>query len=132
MREVLDTRFLIECFVPGEPSLVERASERIRNLRRAGSGIIPTIALAEFFYQVCRRAGRKRAEQCAESLISSGLSLFPLTPRTATLAGSLRCELRDVPMADCIIAATALQVRGKIISDDPHFKRFKKVKVDWI
>jgi len=132
MREILDTRFLLECFFTREPVTVERAREKLRDLRRSGSGIIPTIALAEFCYHVCQRAGRRRAEQSVESLVSSGLFLFPLTPRVATLAGSLRCELRDVPMADCIIAATAIQARGKVISDDPHFKRFKKVKAEWI
>jgi len=132
MREILDTRFLLECFFSRDPVMVERAREKLRNLRRAGSGIIPTIALAEFCYSVCQRAGRKSAEQGVESLVSSGLFLFPLTPRTATLAGTLRCELRDVPLADCIIAATAIQARGKVISDDPHFKRFKKVKAEWI
>ncbi len=132
MREVLDTRFLIEHFFSDDPETVEKARGRLRNLRRTGSGVIPTIALAEFFCRVCERAGRKRAEQCAESLLASGLSVFPLTPRTATLAGGLRCKLRDVPMADCIIAATAIQVRGKVVSDDPHFKRFRQVKVEWI
>jgi len=132
VREILDTRFLIEYFASADTAVIERAREKLRNLRRTGSGIIPAMALAEFFCHVCQRAGRKRAEQATESLVSSGLFIFPLSPQIAVLAGSLRCEHRDVPMADCIIAATAIQTRGKVISDDPHFKRLGRVKVDWI
>ena len=132
MREILDTRFLLEHFVSSDAAVLEKTRMKLRELRRAGKGVIPTVVLAEFLDQVCERAGRKEAEEKVESLLVSGLSTYPLTPQIAIVAGGLRCTHRGVPMADCIIAATAIHLNGKVVSDDPHFKQIRQVKCAWI
>lgn len=43
-----------------------------------------------------------------------------------------KCRYRDVPVGDCIIAATATIKRSKVLSDDPHFDAIKEVKGVWI
>ena len=132
MKEIVDTRFLVEHFVSADPNLVERARERMREIRRTKRGVLPTIALAEFFAQVCRHGGQAKARTLVRALLSSGIPLQPLTTSIALAAGAYRCSNPDVPLADCIIAATAAEHRGLVISDDPHFRRLAKVRVDWI
>ena len=132
MKEILDTRFLITHFFSDDARVVERARSRMRDLRRTGNGVLPTLVLTEFFDQVCRHAGSKEASQKCEALMMSGLEIHTLTPETAFAAGKIRCAHRDVPIADCVIAATAEVLHGRVISDDPHFERIRGARVAWL
>ncbi len=104
----------------------------MRDLRRTGDGVLPTLVLTEFFDQVCRHAGSKEAIQKSEALVASGLDVHPLTSEIALAAGKLRCTHRDVPIADCVIAATAEALRGRVVTDDRHFRRIRGVRVAWL
>ena len=132
MKEILDTRFFIEHFFSSDAEVLERTRKRIRDLRRRGDGVVPVIVVAEFVDQACRRAGRREAREKAEAILQSGLAIEPLRPAVALAAGALRCSHRGVPMADCVIAATADEVRGRVVSDDPHFRQLKGVRVAWL
>ena len=37
-----------------------------------------------------------------------------------------------VPMADSIIAATALQLKALCITNDPHFLKMKELRTRWV
>ena len=132
MKEILDTRFLITHFFSDEPRVLEAARDRLRNLRRTGNGVLPTLVLAELFDQVCRHAGSKEAAEKCEALVASGLDIRELTAEIALAAGMIRCSHRDVPIADCIIAATAIHLGGRVVTDDPHFRRVKGLRTTWI
>lgn len=132
MKEILDTRFLFEHFVSVEPAIREKTISKLRELRRHGNGILPSVVLAELCDHICRRAGPREARRVADSLLVSGLTIHSLTPAIAIIAGGLRCSHRDIPLADCIIAATAINVGGRVVTNDPHFNRFKQLKVTWI
>ena len=132
MKEVLDTRFLLTHFFSDQPLVLERARSRLRDLRRNGNGVLPTLVLTEFFDQVCRHAGSRQATQKCEALLMSGLDIHSLTPDIALAAGKIRCTNRDVPVADCIIAATAATLDGRVVSDDPHFARIRGIRVAWL
>ncbi len=132
MREVLDTRFFIAHLVEGDPRVHDRTRAKLRDLRRRGDGVVPTIVVAEFFDQACRRAGRRDATRMCDAILASGLDVRPLTAAVARAAGALRCGNRDIPLADCVIAATAAQLGGKVISDDPHFRELRGVSVAWL
>ena len=132
MKEVLDTRFLLTHFFSDQPRVLERARSRFRDLRRNDNGVLPTLVLAEFFDQVCRHAGSREATQKCEALQMSGLDIYPLTPEIALAAGKIRCSNRDVPIADCVIAATAATLDGRVVTDDPHFSKLKGLRTVWI
>ena len=132
MKEILDTRFFFEHFASSEPATREKTRNKLRELRRNGDGILPTVVLAELVDHTCRRAGRNEARQVSESLLVSGLLIHSLTPAIAVIAGGLKCSHRDVPLADCVIAATAINAGGKVVTNDPHFMRFKQIKLTWI
>lgn len=132
MKEVLDTRFFIAHLVEADPRVHDRTRAKLRDLRRRGDGVVPAIVVAEFFDQVCRRAGRRAATRMCDAILASGLDVRPLTAAVARAAGALRCGTRDIPLADCVIAATAAQLGGKVISDDPHFHELRGVSVAWL
>ena len=132
MKEVLDTRFLLTHFFSDQPRVLERARSRLRDLRRNGNGVLPTLVLTEFFDQVCRHAGSREAAQKCEALLVSGLDIHSLTPEIALAAGKIRCNHRDTPIADCIIAATATTLDGRVVTDDPHFSKVKGLRTVWI
>ncbi len=72
------------------------------------------------------------AESRYQALIQSGIEIQNLTPSIAQQAGLFKCQYKNLPMGDCIIAATALTNHAKIISDDPHFDNIKETKRAWI
>jgi predicted nucleic acid-binding protein len=131
LKEVLDTRFLIELFFSADAQALERARVKLRDLRRRREGVVPTLVLVEFFDQACRRAGKRKASEACDAILASGLESGPLTPAIARTAGGLRCRHRTVPIADCVVAATAAELDGRVVSDDPHFGELG-VRVAWL
>ena len=132
MIEVLDTRFFVEHFFSTDPAVHEKTRDRIRDLRRRREGIVPLVVVAELVDQACRFAGRREAEQKAEGVLGSGLEIHPMDPATAIAAGALRCSHRRVPLADCIVAAVADRLGGRVVSDDRHFREIKGIRVAWL
>ncbi|HYU07295.1 MAG TPA: PIN domain-containing protein [Thermoplasmata archaeon] len=47
-------------------------------------------------------------------------------------AGLLKCMHRDLPMADCVIAATALRMGGRVVTNDLRFAKVKGVRTTGI
>jgi len=60
------------------------------------------------------------------SIIASGLKIESLNPSIAKDAGILKSAYKQVPLADCIIASTAIKNQARIISDDSHFELYKR------
>ena len=95
-------------------------------------GILPTIVIAEMVQIACGRLGKDMAESLFQALIQSGLEIQSLTPQIAQQAGLNKCAHKNLPMGDCIIAATAQINHARILSDDPHFDCLKEIKRVWI
>ena len=132
MKEVLDTRFLLVYSFADTTDLRERARRKMEAVRRSREGVLPTAAISEFFTEVCRRAGKREAQRHVASLLAAGLHVQTLTPAIAIAAGGHRCGHRGIPLADCLIAATAQELRGRVVSDDPHFREIPGVRVTWM
>jgi len=132
MKEILDTRFLLVHAFTDTSDMRDRARRKMEDVRRTREGVLPTVVISEFFSHVCRRAGKREAERHVTSLLAAGLRIEPLTPTIAVAAGGHRCAHWDVPLADCLIAATALELHGRVVSDDPHFRRIPGVQATWI
>ena len=132
MREVVDTRFLIEHLYSDQTETRRRTSEKLRELTKRKEGLLPTIVIGETVQMICEKIGKEEAEICYLSLIRSGLEIEDLNQNIAKEAGLLKCRHRNIPMGDCIIAATATINRAKVLSDDPHFDAIKEIKRTWI
>jgi len=132
LKEVLDTRFLSEYFYSNKIESRKRTTRKLKELISKNEGILPTIVLAEIIQITCEKRGKDMAESRYEALTQSGLQIQNLTPPIAKNAGLLKCQYKNVPIGDCIIAATAIQNHARILSDDPHFDAVKEAKCIWI
>lgn len=132
MKFVLDTRFLAEYFYTVDTRLRHEASQKLDELSRDKDGIIPTIVVCELIKLICSDEGKERSEMIYSSLVKSGLKIESLTPSIAKEAGLLKSVHRNVPVGDCIIAATAIKNQARIISDDRHFDEIEGTKRVWL
>jgi len=88
--------------------------------------------IGEAVQTVCEQIDKDEAEVCYANLTQSGLKIQNLTSAIAKEAGLLRSKYRNVPMGDCIIAATAMANQASVLSDDPHFDAIHETKRSWI
>lgn len=101
-------------------------------LTQSGNGIIPTIVVCETIQLICSREGKEKAEMIYLSIVSSGIKMENLNPSIAKEAGILKSTYKQIPLADCIIASTAIKNQARIISDDTHFDFIKETKRTWL
>lgn len=132
MKEVVDTRFLIEHYHSDQTETKRKTSRKLKELTKQKEGLLPTIVISETLRVVCEKIGKEEADTCYLSLIGSGLQIQDLDQEIAKEAGLLKCRHRDIPMGDCIIAATATTKKAKVLSDDSHYDKIKEVKRTWI
>jgi predicted nucleic acid-binding protein len=132
LKEVLDTRFLRECFYPTQNVTNQKLSRKLQMLINENEGILPTIVIAEITQITCALRGKDMAQSRYQALIQSGLEIQNLTPEIAQQAGIYKCQYSNLPMGDCIIAATAIVNHARILSDDPHFDVIRETKRIWL
>jgi predicted nucleic acid-binding protein len=132
LKEVLDSRFLLEFFYFQDPTIQQKANLKMKNITQTANGIIPTIVILETIQFIHSREGKAAAERVYLAIISSGLKIEGLGASIAKEAGILKSLHQNVPVGDCIIAATAIKNQAKIISDDPHFDAIKETKRTWL
>jgi len=129
---VLDSRFLTEYFYSSSVDVKLKTTRRLKELIGRGEGILPTIVISETVQVLCQRVGREEAEICYATVINSGLLIQNLTPNIAKSAGFIKSQHQNVPMGDCIIAATAQQCQARVLSDDAHFDLIEGLKRAWL
>ena len=132
MKEVIDTRFLREYFYSTNVDTKGKIDRKLKSLIAKNEGILPTIVIAEIIQITCEVRGKDMAGTRYQALIRSGLEIQNLTPSIAQQAGLYKCQYKNLPMGDCIIAATALLSHARIISDDTHFDCITETKRIWI
>jgi predicted nucleic acid-binding protein len=132
LKIVLDSRFIMEYFYSDKTEAKQKASKKLKDLIQRKEGILPTIVISETIQTICEKIGKEEAEICYANLTESGLNIQTLTSQIAKQAGLLRSKYRNIPMGDCIIAATAIANQATILSDDPHFDAIQETKRSWI
>jgi predicted nucleic acid-binding protein len=132
LKEVVDTRFLVEHFYSNQIETKRKTAARLRELIENREGLLPTIVICEVVRVTCEKRGKEEAETRHLSLIRSGLQILELNQDIAKEAGLLKCRYENVALGDCIIAATAILNKARVLSDDQHFDEIKEVKRGWI
>ena len=130
-----DTTFFTLHYFSSEETVLSKTKKILINIRKLGNeGLLPTIVLGEFYVLTRKKAGRDIAEKYFNELANSGLRIIDLTKDIAKQAGVLRHKYKEkIPWGDCIIAATAFLNKTEILlTEDPHFKLLKEVKVETI
>jgi predicted nucleic acid-binding protein len=132
LKIVLDSRFVIEFLFSDKNEIKQKATKKLKDLIQRKEGILPTIVICETVQTICEKIGKEEAEICYVNLTQSGLKIQSLTSSIAKQAGLLRSKYSNIPMGDCIIAATAIINQAAILSDDPHFDPIEETKRSWI
>jgi len=132
LKQVLDTRFLVEYHYSQDPAIRKKTLQKLKELTQNSNGIIPTIVILETIQLIAQREGKENAEMVYLWLTTIGLKIESLSPSIAKDAGILKSLYRHLPVGDCIIAATAIKNQAKIITDDPHFDTIKEAKRTWL
>jgi predicted nucleic acid-binding protein len=132
LKHVLDSRFLIEYYYSQNLDTKQKANQKMRELIKNRTGIIPTIVICETIQLIYSREGKEKADMIYLSIVSSGIKIENLSPNTAKDAGILKSTYKHIPIGDCIIAATAINNQARILSDDPHFDLMKETKRTWL
>ena len=132
MKEILDSTFLVTHYTTDDEQILSRTRAKLAALRRERRGVLPSVVVAEVTNAVCREGGREKALAQLGALEHAGLEVMPLDIGLARDAGLLKCVHRDVPMADCVIAVTALRLGGRVVTNDPHFSKVKGLRTTWI
>jgi predicted nucleic acid-binding protein len=135
LRAILDTRFYFSYYNP-ESRKVAAWSKRIiqRALRGEFKVASSTITIAELYGTMGRMVGTDAVKLRVTSIKASNIPFLPVTEDIAHLAGRIILETpRRIPLADAIIAATALiNAGGLVVTDDEHFQLVKDVKTSWL
>lgn len=128
----VDTRFFLTHFLAETDEIRKRTTARMREIQRE-SAIVPTIVLHEVYKFEYETLGRETAETRVDSILKANIRIVDLDPKIAIGSARLRCKYKELPTADSIIAATAMELRSRrVLSDDPHFRKIAEIQTEWI
>ena len=130
MRACLDTRFYFTHYGQETPSWTRRVVEAGR---LPGSGLVSsTITITELISVMTPSVGLDAVHLRVDSAKDAGIRFIPPSEEIAHQAGEILLKEKDLPIADAIIAATAMAyTQGRVYTDDPHFKKIPGIRVIW-
>jgi len=131
---ILDTRFIFSLLAPESEEVARWARSTILKAEAKKLGLGCSVISATEFYVVTKRM--LRAEEVATRLYSLealGIRFLDVNKKISEIAGMIGRGSDGIPIADTLIAATAIsQAGGKVLSDDAHFSRIKGIKQHWL
>jgi len=128
----VDTRFFLTHYLADTDQLKQKTSQKMTGLQRE-TAIVPTIVLHEIYKFMFENVGKDVAQLRVNSILASRFRIVDLTTKIALMSAHLRCQYRDLPTADSIVAATSIETKSKrVLSDDPHFKEIHEIRSEWL
>lgn len=128
---LIDTTIWVHVFSQSRRSRTKKIQQFFQTLPPETKLVTTGIILAEFI----RGLGRGKKEKIAREILER-YEYLPGRKEIYILAGELARELDrkglKTPLPDCLIAATTTSYRATLVSDDPHFKRFGRLKLKFI
>ena len=126
-RVVYDTRLISAVYYPSD----DDEASRIRNeLTSNLSRYVSSVTVYELYKLSLESEGRDTADLRIE-LLRRDFSITNLDWKIAKQAALLWKKYR-VPMADAVIAATAIQLRATCVTNDPHFAKIREIRSRWV
>ncbi|MBI5253097.1 MAG: PIN domain-containing protein [Euryarchaeota archaeon] len=120
MSYTFDTKALM-AFFNGEAG-AEKVEALLKEVDSgAAEGFISSVTLTEIYYLYFRRFGAKAAEDRIEQVKYSNLKIIAINDSIAINAGKYKAE-KKIPIADALIAASALAAKSKVVTADEHFE----------
>jgi len=125
----LDTRVYMVHFAE-KPAWTGRIVDAARLPR--SMVVSSTVTITELVYLMTPKLGLETLHLRIGSARQSRVRFLPVSEEIAERAGGIVLENRNVPLADSIIAATALvHTRGRVCTDDPHFASIPGIQPFW-
>jgi len=126
---------VIDTYAWVEYLLGSKAGVKARSYVEGGSALTPSIVLCELRRWYLREieAGRRsqREMQTHFAYIESTTEVVPLDGSLALQAGEtdflMKKRVKDWPMADSIIYATAKTRSAQLVTGDPHFETLEDI-----
>jgi predicted nucleic acid-binding protein len=125
----LDTRFYF-AYVDESQSWTRKIVDQTRH---AGSKVVSsTVSIAELLRFMGADVGVETTKLRIVSMKSAGIMFVPVSEEISSMAGELALRDRELPLADALIAVTALEeTHGRLYTDDPHFKQIPGIQTVW-
>jgi len=130
MSETLyDTRFLVEAYFTKDLEAkkglkIELEDHKLR--------FISAITIYEVYRLSLKNEGRTVAK-IRRAAIERDFEVIDIDSNVAAQAAEIKtAQGRDYPLADALIAATAVLRKLTCFTDDPHIRRTPNVKTRWI
>jgi predicted nucleic acid-binding protein len=125
-RSVYDTRFFFDYFYSPDKAATQALKA---SLQKINEKIVSAITIHELHRLNLKKLDKESAK-LRSTFIRNEFKVFPIDYETA-VAGAELCNKYRIPLADSIIAATALREGCPVVSDDPHFKSIPSLKTTW-
>ena len=125
-KAVYDTRFFIDLFYSSDPTILRQLKEE---LRLYSQRLVSAVTIYEVHRINQSREGKIVATLRSET-IQRDFTVIPLDYSISIHAAQIGEQYRT-PLADSVIAATALNHNAPIVTDDPHFNMITGLKTRW-
>ena len=126
-RVLYDTRLISAIYYPSSDDEASRIrTELTGNLSR----YVSSVTVYEVYKLTLESEGRETADLRIE-LLTRDFSITNLDWKIAKQAALLWKKYR-VPMADAVIAATAMHLKATCVTNDPHFTKIKEIRSRWV
>ncbi len=122
-----DTRFFLEIFTTTDADTLAKLREIERNCPERH---ISVISLHEVTHQIITQKGMAFSNIIIKQ-IQAKYKVHFIDAEIALKSGEFRVG-HQIPMADSIIATTALGLNIAVCTDDPHFRTIPKCRTVWI
>ncbi len=126
-RLVYDTRFIGAVYYPKDESEAERIRTELTSYL---SRYVSSITVYELYKLSLETEGKQTADLRA-TLLKQDFTIVNVDWGLAVEAARL-WKKYHVPMADAIIAATAVKLNAICVSNDEHFTKMKEFRTRWI
>jgi len=131
LTSVADTRFLLAFKFPPSERVKDKVSALLVQELRRGL-LIPSIVVTEYIKIAAGRVGLAASLAHISELEARGARIVEIDRKIAVKAGELSLKQADIPIADTLIASTAITHGAKqVLTDDPHFQELG-LKIKWI
>ncbi|MCW3993673.1 MAG: PIN domain-containing protein [Candidatus Bathyarchaeota archaeon] len=134
LKVILDTRFYFSYYNPENKKIADWSKRVIQKISKGQiKAASSTITITELYNTMGRILGTDAIKIRIASAKGSNIKIIPVTEDIAELAGKITLNTPKIPLADAIIAATAIiHAKGIAVTDDEHFKTIKDIKVKWL
>lgn len=123
---VYDTRFFFEYFFSDDQAAITALKQ---NLRTTAEKMVSAVTIYELHKLNLKRLDRETAN-LRSTLISREFKVISVDYGLAVSSAEVS-NRHKIPLADSVVAATAIRAGCPLVSDDDHFKSIHGLEILW-